>query len=223
MLLYDLAGADERLRWSPFCWRVKLALKHKQLPYDTVPWHYFQKDLIAPSGHGAVPVLVVGDRYLADSWEIAEHLEAAHPHRRPLFREPAPHALTLFIKHWVEAEVHAHLRHLTMLDMLRLLDPRDQAYFRTSREQVFGQPLEAFCADRAHHRQQLQRSLDPARRLLLAHPFLCGTEPGFGDHLLLSALLWGWLACGEELLAPDDPVARWRDGLMRHYEISLSP
>lgn len=221
MLLYDLAGADERLRWSPFCWRVKLALKHKQLPYDTVPWRYFEKNLIAPSGQGAVPVLVVGDRYLADSWQIAQHLEAAHPDGRPLFREPAPHTLTLFIKHWVEAQVHTHLRHLTMLDILPLLDPRDRAYFRTSREQSFGQTLEDFCADRTGHRQRLQRSLEPARRMLLAQPYLCGTEPGFGDHLLLSALLWGRVACGEELLESDDPVARWRDGLIRHYEVSL--
>jgi glutathione S-transferase len=28
-VLYDLAGADERRRFSPYCWRIHLALKHK--------------------------------------------------------------------------------------------------------------------------------------------------------------------------------------------------
>ena len=35
-LLYDLC-ADNDLRFSPFCWRVKLALAHKGLDYQTEP------------------------------------------------------------------------------------------------------------------------------------------------------------------------------------------
>ncbi|MDE1903950.1 MAG: glutathione S-transferase N-terminal domain-containing protein, partial [Alphaproteobacteria bacterium] len=36
--LFDLAGADDDRRFSPYCWRVKLALAHKGLPVETVPW-----------------------------------------------------------------------------------------------------------------------------------------------------------------------------------------
>jgi Glutathione S-transferase, N-terminal domain len=35
MQLYDLAGADLERRFSPYCWRIKLALMHKGLPFDT--------------------------------------------------------------------------------------------------------------------------------------------------------------------------------------------
>ncbi len=36
--LYDLAGEDERVRYSPFVWRVKMALARKGLPFEAVPW-----------------------------------------------------------------------------------------------------------------------------------------------------------------------------------------
>ena len=36
--LYDLAGADPDRRFSPYCWRTRLALAHKELPVETVPW-----------------------------------------------------------------------------------------------------------------------------------------------------------------------------------------
>ncbi len=29
--MYDLAGADPNRRFSPFCWRTKMALAHKGL------------------------------------------------------------------------------------------------------------------------------------------------------------------------------------------------
>jgi hypothetical protein len=32
MQLYDLAGAESERRFSPYCWRIKLALMHKGLP-----------------------------------------------------------------------------------------------------------------------------------------------------------------------------------------------
>jgi hypothetical protein len=31
MKLYDLAGAEDDLRFSPNCWRIKMALEHKSL------------------------------------------------------------------------------------------------------------------------------------------------------------------------------------------------
>ena len=33
--LYDLAGADEHRRFSPYCWRTKMALAHKGLAFTT--------------------------------------------------------------------------------------------------------------------------------------------------------------------------------------------
>ena len=96
-VLYDLAGADPALRFSPFCWRIRMALAHKDLEFETIPWRFTEKDRIAFSGQGLVPVLVDGDRTLHDSWAIAEYLEAAYPHRPSLFGGPEAQAVTRFV------------------------------------------------------------------------------------------------------------------------------
>ena len=45
--LYDLAGADPDLRFSPYCWRVKMAIAHKGLPCETIPWRFSDKPRIS--------------------------------------------------------------------------------------------------------------------------------------------------------------------------------
>ena len=56
--LYDLAGADENRRFSPYCWRARMALAHKGLTFTTVPWRYADKAVIAAFGSDRVPVIV---------------------------------------------------------------------------------------------------------------------------------------------------------------------
>ena len=87
MKLYDLAGAEDDLRFSPNCWRIKMALEHKSLAAETVPWRFVEKDIIAFSGQKTVPVLVDGDKIVSDSWEIARYLEGAYSERpQPVWR-----------------------------------------------------------------------------------------------------------------------------------------
>ena len=65
--LYDLAGAEDDRRFSPNCWRSRMALKHKGLEFETIPWRFTEKDAIAFSGQGLVPVLVDGSNIIHDS------------------------------------------------------------------------------------------------------------------------------------------------------------
>ena len=95
-LLYDLAARDESIRFSPYCWRTKLALAHKNLSFETVAWHFTDKDAIAFSNQGNVPVLVDGETVIADSHEIAEYLETAYPNEASLFGDAAARALISF-------------------------------------------------------------------------------------------------------------------------------
>ena len=44
--LYELAGADENRRFSPYCWRVRMALAHKRLEVESLPWHFTEKEAI---------------------------------------------------------------------------------------------------------------------------------------------------------------------------------
>ena len=72
--LHDLAGAEDDRRFSPYCWHSRMALAHKGLSVKTIPWRFTEKDRIAASGQGRVPVLVDAGRWIADSWTIANHL-----------------------------------------------------------------------------------------------------------------------------------------------------
>ncbi|HEY5899308.1 MAG TPA: glutathione S-transferase N-terminal domain-containing protein, partial [Burkholderiales bacterium] len=65
--LYDLAGAEEDRRFSPYCWRAKMALKHKGFDFETIPWRYHEKDVIKPFKSTTVPVLVDGNQAIPDS------------------------------------------------------------------------------------------------------------------------------------------------------------
>lgn len=95
--LYDLAGADDSWRFSPYCWRVRLALAHKGLAVETIPWRFTEKEAIAFSGQGKVPVLVDGERFITDSWTIAEYLDQNYQERPSLMGEGSVRALTRFI------------------------------------------------------------------------------------------------------------------------------
>ena len=50
-LLYDLCGRDPVLRFSPYCWRTKLALAQKGLEFETIPWRFTDRAPLA--AHGA--------------------------------------------------------------------------------------------------------------------------------------------------------------------------
>src|ERR1700743_679196 len=78
-LLYDLAAAEADRRFSPYCWRTRMALAHKGLPVETISCGFPEKETIAQSGQGLVPVLVDNGRWVSDSWTIANYLEDTYP------------------------------------------------------------------------------------------------------------------------------------------------
>src|SRR5438876_10280767 len=100
IVLYDLAGADPELRFSPYCWRSKMALAHKGLEMETKPWRFTEKDVIGPSGQGRVPTLVDRGRWIADSWTIANYLEDSYPERPSLFGGAVGRSLSRFYNDW---------------------------------------------------------------------------------------------------------------------------
>jgi glutathione S-transferase len=97
LTVYDLAGARDDCRFSPYCWRVRLALAHKGLEADFLPWRFTEKQRLAFSGQDRVPVLVDGDTVVSDSWAIMAYLDEAYP-ERPLFDSAQACATALFVK-----------------------------------------------------------------------------------------------------------------------------
>jgi len=85
MILHDLTASGDR-RFSPYCWRAKLALAHKGLDYEARPLSFTEIDGLNPDGPRLTfPTPDDGDVSVADRWAIAEYLEANHPDAPPLF------------------------------------------------------------------------------------------------------------------------------------------
>lgn len=205
LVLYDLAGAADTLRFSPYCWRVKLACAHKALALETVPWRFAEKDRLPRPNDGQVPVLVDGDVCVCDSWKIAQYLDQRYP-ERPLFDSPQARSEALLIKYWVEGMLHPRVSRMIVADIWRALHPKDQAYFRESREKRYGCSLEEWVADREQTRDAFRASLEPLRAMLRDQPFIAGAAPAFADYILLGMFQWARCSSSFELLADDDLV-----------------
>jgi glutathione S-transferase len=217
--LYDLAGADPGLRFSPYCWRVKLALAHKSLSYETIPWRFTEKDAIAFSAQTKVPVLVDGDKTVCDSYAIAEYLETAYPNEPVLFNDIGTRSLTRFVKQWAEDALQPVIARLILPSLFVLLHPKDQAYFRKTREAAFGMTIEQMAAKRESYVPAFKAALVPLRRTLEAQAFLAGPGPLFADHIVFGALQWARKGSAVPLWELDDPIERWMEAVLDTYGI----
>src|SRR3954467_864170 len=147
IILYDLAGADPDLRFSPYCWRTRFALAHKGLPVETIPWRFTENEAIAFSGQGKVPVIRDGSDVVFDSWRIAEHLDDRYD-GPTLFGGSVGRAHARFVNAWTDAVLLGGIARFIVRDLLDIIDPKDRNYFRSSREQRFGRTLEEVQAGR---------------------------------------------------------------------------
>jgi glutathione S-transferase len=214
MVLYDLAGAEPDRRFSPYCWRIKFALAHKNLGYDTIAWRFTEKDVIRFSGQGKVPVLCDGDKIIADSWAIAAYLEATYPQQPSLFGGEAGKALTRFINGWADRILIQALAPVLIVDIFNHLDPKDQAYFRQTREKAFAAPLEQIAETRTIRVKGFRELLEPLRYLLRSQNFIAGATPAYADYAVFGAFQWARSVSPFKLLEHDDLIFQWRERLL---------
>ncbi|CAH1660102.1 Glutathione S-transferase [Hyphomicrobiales bacterium] len=220
--LYELASADEKVRFSPHCWKIRMALAHKGLDAERIAWRFTDKDVIAFSGQGLVPVLVDGETVVNDSWRIAEYLEERFPDPS-LFGGDTGRAVARFVNSWADGTLVPAIAKVITLDIHNRIAARDRDYFRQSREKRFGTSLEAFTADTAAALTGVRHALAPLRFTLRQQPFICGEAPAYADYCVFGMMMWARCISLVELLEPDDPVFVWRerlldahDGLARH-------
>jgi glutathione S-transferase len=216
--LYDLAGAEAERRFSPFCWRTKMALAHKGLAVETVPWRFTEKDRLPQPNVGRVPVIVDGGKVVHDSTAIADYLEARYPERRPLFGGATGRGLTRFVQNWTETVVHIGLIRLVVLDIWRHAAAQDRDYFRSSREERFHATLEEVVKDREAQLPAFRAGLDPLRRTVERQDFVGGSAPAYADYVVFGAFQWARAISDFEVLAEGDPVRAWRGRMLDLYD-----
>jgi glutathione S-transferase len=215
--LYELLGADDR-RFSPYCWRARLALAHKGLEADYVPVGFTEKDKIAFSGQTEVPVLVDGETTIVDSWDIACHLEDTYVDAPTLFGGAAGRAAARFVGCWMETEVFPPLFRLLVADIHSHTRPEDRDYFRETREQRLGQSIEKCAEEAPGYLEPFRTSLRPARQTLKLQPFLCGETPAYADYILFGTTQWARGVSPLAVIEKDDPIHAWVDRMLELFD-----
>lgn len=216
--LFELVGTDAARPFSPFCWRTRMALAHKGLSAESIPWRFTEKGAIAPHHSEKVPVLIDGETSVADSWAIANYLEDTYPDRPSLFGGEGGRAMGRMINAWGDIAVVGGIFPLIVADIPAQLAPVDAAYFRKSREARFGKPLEEVAAVRDKSLEGFRRSLEPLRQTLKTQAFLGGVAPNYADYIVFGGFQWARVVSPFKLLAADDPVHAWRERLLDAFD-----
>jgi len=204
--LYDLCGQDNT-RFSPFCWRVKLALTHKDLDWVSEPVRFTEIADVPGEHEKKVPIIQDGDHQIYDSWNIAEYLEASYIDEPSLFNDSK--AMVRFVQNWTDNTITPAVFMMLVKDIHDSLQPEDQDYFRQTREERIGKTLEEAQTGREERVTTLQQQLQPLRVSLASQPFLGGEHPNYADYVVLSCFQWARSCSSFKLLQDDDSLAEW--------------
>jgi len=216
--LFELVGTDDRRPFSPYCWRTRMALAHKGLDADSIPWRFTEKSTIAPHGSEKVPVLLHGDSAVVDSWVIANYLEDKFPDRPSLFGGEGGRAMARMLNAWGDIVVNGGAFPLVVADIPEHLGPVDAEYFRKSREARLGKPLEQVRQTRDAAVVGFRKSLEPMRLTLTTQRYLGGDAPNYADYIVFGGFQWARVISPFTLLEPGDPIYAWRETMLDAFD-----
>ncbi|CDO76080.1 hypothetical protein BN946_scf184649.g6 [Trametes cinnabarina] len=220
ILFYDIPSKDaHRKSWGPNTWKTRYCLNIKGLPYKTVWVEY--PDIEAVSRKiGAAPTEKKADgspKYtlpaiydpntktaLSESAAIVRYLDRTYPDTPRLipYETDALHAA---FHHAVHSSVLPGLRKIVIPETAKRLLPRSEAYFRATREVLFGSKLEeisppgpkrdAYWTDFKAGLQLLSQWLqaDGTDKL-----FFLGDKIGFADVTVAAFLAWTRIILGAD-------------------------
>jgi glutathione S-transferase len=216
--LFELVGTDPARPFSPFCWRTRMALAHKGLTAESIPWRFTEKQALAPHGSEKVPVLLDRDKPVVDSWAIANYLEDTYPDRPSLFGGEGGRAMARMLNWWGDLAIVGGIFPLIIADIPKNLAAVDAEYFRKTREARFNKPLEEIMASRDAGVVAFRKSLDVLRVTLKAQPFIGGTQPNYADYIVFGGFQWARVVSPFKLLEADDSVYAWREKLLDAFD-----
>ena len=229
-----------QFKHSAFCEKARLVLAAKGLDaklVEVVPG-IGQLEVFRLSGQRQVPVLVDGTEVIADSTEIALHLEDRHPLPPLLPSDPAERALVLLLEDWADTALSTACRRALLQaaasnPVLRsaLLPEATPASLRSLVSVLPGglmgplsDTLSSLLAPR--EARQLHRNLDQLSQRLAGRSHLVGSQLSLADLAVVAQLsLLRFPASAEAPLAGEgvsgiadnslfQPLFHWRDGIL---------
>lgn len=106
--LYQFGPLGNQESASPFCVKVRNAMRYKRLPFETInATSPIQVRKLNP--RGKLPVLVDDGMKFVDSSTIVQHLETHHPEPRLYPAQARARALALLIEDWADEALYWHV------------------------------------------------------------------------------------------------------------------
>jgi glutathione S-transferase len=214
--LYELAGSDPAIRFSSYCWRIRMALAHKGVNARLIGWHFGDKRL--PGGNTTVPVLVDDGDVIGGSTEIAIYLDRKYAEGPSLFGDETSLAHAKFIIAWTDTVLQPALFPLIAADIFKLVKPSAQAYYRETREKRLGTTLEKAHASRSLALPAARALMQPLRTVVESEAFLGGDEPSYADYAVFGAFQWFRIVSSFGLLSEEDPVHAWQERMLELFD-----
>lgn len=211
--LFELCGENREVRFSPYCWRARLALLHKELDYESVPISFLEKQPLESADTKTVPVLNDDGVWVKDSLGIALYLDDTYTDR-PLFGGEIAKAQAAVLNNWLNKSVLMGIFPMIVMDIHQALDSKNAAYFRETREKFLGCTFEEAQAGRPAMLPKLQKALSPLRAGLRSTPYLSGAAPAWLDYAVMGTFMWAAIVSDLELLEEDDELYAWRERML---------
>lgn len=219
MKLYELVGIDPKNGFSPFVWRIKLALAHKGLDYDTIPLTFTEiAKTLEFADSKTVPVLIDGENVISDSFDIACYLEDAYPGSPSLFGGETGRAAAKLLGLQIGLPVMAPLFRTLVADIHARLCSNSQDYFREAREPKIGCTIEEAAVDFEGALKTFQKGLSPYNAYLKSSSFFSGEAPAYADYIVYSSFLWARCISPKVLIDKEDPIAKWLGKMDELYD-----
>ncbi|KAF9240703.1 hypothetical protein BU15DRAFT_61367 [Melanogaster broomeanus] len=229
IIFYDIPSSLPGNAWSPNTWKTRFALNIKGVPYKTEWVEYPDIEALAkkigapstgakPDGTPLYTLPIINDpntgKVIADSFLIAEYLDATYPNGNTLF---PPGTKPLFAS--LESGVVGALGGILMLQLALScygLNPASEKYFRETREAAFGMKIEEFSPE-----SKREADLAKAKGDLAAvdgwlaksdGKYVMGNTISYADGILAGWLIWIKVTNG---IWKD--VATWHSGRWQTY------
>ena len=195
-----------------------MALRHKELEFESTPVAMSDKATIAFSGGKTVPVIKDGDTVVRDSWRIAEYLEERYPDRPSLFGGAIGRGVTHTFNTWVDRAIVPAMLPVIVADVHERVDPVDEEYFRRQFEGFLKCTLEEARERAPQAHERLKRVLEPLEAALKRQPYVCGAAPAYADYILFSVVQWARIMSPRVIFDTSDALYGWRSRILDLYD-----
>jgi len=242
IILYDIPSNVPGKAWSPNTWKTRFALNYKGLPYKT-EWVEYPDIAQVCKDIGADPTDVNDDgspaytlpaiydpstkTAVAESARIAQYLDTTYPDTPALIPVETV-ALHASFQEAFLSTIQVKMLPLLFLPTTKLFNPPSAAYFRRTREAMFGKTLEEF-SPAGPIREAQWKELQEGFTKLAGWMSTDGKDRRFfmGDTICHADLsIAGWLMWTKRVLGQDSSewavVKTWDEGrwarMMEYFE-----